>query len=134
MAHRVERIARVIREIVSDAITNRLSDPRICRMTSVTRVTVSGDLMFADVYVSVMDSEAVARKTLNGFDSARGMIQGLVARRLDTRRCPTLRFHLDLGIKKGFEIIRELDRLGAELRAREGTDAAPDVAKDEVSE
>lgn len=118
MSYRVERVAHVIRDVVSDAITNRLSDPRIHRLTSVTRVEVTPDLMYAAVFVSVMADDSVARRTMSGLHSARGLVQKLVAERLDLRRCPVLRFELDTGIKKGFEIIRELDRLQAERTAQ----------------
>lgn len=135
MSHRRERVASVIREVISDAITNRLSDPRISRFTSVTRVHVSSDLEYADVAVSVMGDEREARLTMQGLASARGAVQGLLAKRLDMRRCPLVRFELDVGIKKGFEIIRELDRLEAERRLRDerpGADAS--VAEEEAGQ
>ncbi len=119
MAHRAERMSSVIREVVSDAIANRLSDPRISRFTSVTRVMMAPDMEYADVAVSVMGTDREARRTMEGLTSARGAIQTMLAKRLDVRRCPLLRFELDVGIKKGFEIIQELDRLGAEREARE---------------
>lgn len=119
MSHRPERISSVIREVVSDAIANRLADPRISRFTSVTRVTVAPDLEYAEVSVSVMGTDREARRTMEGLNSARGAVQSMLAKRLDIRRCPTVRFELDVGLKKGFEIIRELDRLNAEREARE---------------
>lgn len=135
MSYRVERIAGVIREVVSDAIANRLSDPRVCHFTSVTRVEVTPDLEFADVYVSVMGNAAESRRTMEGLASGRGLIHSLLAKAVDLRKCPRLRFHLDEGLKKGGEIIRELDRLAAEREARTGirerpSDAEPDAGDD----
>ncbi|MFO0973603.1 MAG: 30S ribosome-binding factor RbfA [Phycisphaerae bacterium] len=130
MAYRAERMASIIREVVSDAIANHLSDPRISRFTSVTRVDLSPDLEHADVSVSVMGNEREARTTMRGLASARGAVQTLVAKRLDVRKCPSLRFKLDEGIKKGVAIVQELDRLAAERNARlspvEGPAAEPD--------
>src|SRR5258706_9804132 len=100
-SRRLEKMASVIRQIVSEAIMSRISDPRVSRFTSVTRVVVSADLSFADVHVSVMGSESDQRTTLRGLQSARGMVQTMVARDLSTRNCPTLRFHLDDSIKRG---------------------------------
>lgn len=80
MGHRLERLGSVIRGVVSDAILSRVSDPRVSRLTSITRVNVSADLKFADVYFSVMGSEVEGRTTLRGLQSARGMIQSLLAR------------------------------------------------------
>jgi ribosome-binding factor A len=120
MLHRLERMASVVRQVVGEAIMARISDPRVSRFTSVTRVEISADLAFADVHVSVMGSEADERTTLRGLGSARGMIQSLLAKQLSTRSCPTLRFHLDDSIKKGIDMVREIDRLAPK------PDAAPD--------
>lgn len=130
MAHRAERMSSVIREVVSDAIANRLSDPRISRFTSVTRVSMTSDMEYADVSVSVMGTDREARRTMEGLTSARGAIQSMLAKQLDVRRCPMLRFELDVGIKKGFEIVQELDRLGAEREAREKARAEEEGSAD----
>ena len=126
MAHRLPKLAHAVRDVVSDAIANRLSDPRIHRFTSITRVEVSPDLKYADVYVSIMGSEAEGQTTLRGLESARGAVQSRLARSLTTRQCPLLRFHLDLGIKKAIAIIRQIDELMADSPpAPVGTDGAP---------
>lgn len=113
MSHRPAKISHVVREVVSDAIANRIWDPRVSQFTSVTRVEVSDDLRIASVYVSVMGAENKAITTMKGLESARGMIQSRVARRLDIRQCPMLRFHLDTGLKTAIETIRLMDELRA---------------------
>lgn len=109
MSYRLERVAHAIRDAVSDAIAHHVSDPRVSRFTSITRVELSPDLRHAQVYVSVMGEEADGITTMKGLDSARGMIQTLLAKRLDMRQCPLLRFHLDLGLKNASKIIRQID-------------------------
>lgn len=113
MSHRIERVARLVRDVVSEALLQRVSDPRVSRFTSITRVGVAADLSFADVHFSVMGSEADQRTTLRGLISARGMIQSILAKSMSTRTCPTLRFHLDDSIKKGIATIRQLEELGS---------------------
>ena len=108
MAHRIGRLAHFVRDVVSDSIANHVWDPRVCRFTSVTRVELSPDLRYADVYLSVMGTDAESKKTMTGLESARGMIQTRLARRLDIRKCPILRFHLDVGIKVAIETFRQL--------------------------
>ncbi len=108
-SHRPERVANVIRAVVSDAIVNKLNDPRIAPLSSVTRVEVSGDLEYAKVWVSVMGEEAARRLTIAGLRSAAGLVQRLLGRRLPIRHCPRLSFHLDESIKKGAETIRLID-------------------------
>lgn len=109
MSYRLERVAHAVRDVVSEAIAGHLSDPRIHRFTSVTRVEMSRDLRLANVYVSIMGTETESRTTMKGLDSARGLIQGLLARRLDMRQCPSVRFHLDRGIKIAIETIKLID-------------------------
>lgn len=108
-SHRPQRVANVVRMVVSDAISNKLRDPRIAPLSSVTRVEVSGDLEHAKVWISVMGDSPVQRRTLAGLRSAAGLVQRLVAHELSTRHCPRLSFHLDESIKKGAETIRLID-------------------------
>lgn len=109
MSYRKARLSHVIRDVVSDAISNRLSDPRICRFTSVTRVELSPDSRYVNVHVSIMGSEAEAGKTMQGLASARGMIQSRLARELDIRQCPLLRFEHDRGFKIAMDTYRLIE-------------------------
>ena len=119
MQHRPERVASIVQRIIGEAITSRLSDPRISHLASVTRVQVSGDLAHADVYVSVMGEASQADTTLRGLESAQGRIQSMVAEALAIRQVPMLRFHLDDSIKRGDETLRLIEKSTAETRQRE---------------
>lgn len=107
--HRLEKMASTVRAIVGEAIRDKLSDPRIQPLTSVTRVELSGDLQFAKVYISVMGEGAVARRTMAGLANAAGHIQRILAQRLTTRFCPQIRFELDESIKRAAETVRIID-------------------------
>lgn len=121
--YRLDKLASEVRQVISDAIIHRLSDPRISKFASVTRVSVAADLATADVYVSVLGDEAEGRKTLAGLTHARGRIQGLLAKAIRTRQCPHIRFHLDASIKKGDETIRLIEEtVGQSEEATESTD------------
>ena len=111
MSYRSQRLAALVQRIVGDAIVNRLADPRISPLTSVTRVEVSPDLLRATAFISVMGTEAEARTTMAGLESARGLVQTRLARQLDIRQCPELRFSLDRGFKVGLQTLSELDRV-----------------------
>ncbi|MHC4062874.1 MAG: 30S ribosome-binding factor RbfA [Planctomycetota bacterium] len=108
-AYRIEKLASTIREIVGHAIATRLKDPRISPLASVTRVEVSGDLMVARVYVSVLGEAGKGRATLGGLNHAVGHVQRLVAKQLPIRRCPEIRFVLDESLKKAAETMRLID-------------------------
>ncbi len=113
-SHRPERVANVVREVVSEAIAAKLSDPRIAPLSSVTRVEMSADLEHARVWVSVMGEEAVQRRTMAGLQSAAGLVQRMVARELPLRTVPRISFHLDQSIKRAAETIRLINEAMAE--------------------
>lgn len=142
-SRRVQKAAAAIREVVSLAILADLKDPRIENVT-VTYVEVSPDMRHAKVHVSVMGDDVQQRKSLHGLQHAAGYLQTKVAKRIDTRYTPKLKFMLDQGIKKSIEIERILsavlpaaDRAAAdELPDAELADAGPADAgpADESSE
>lgn len=96
--YRKEKLARVVREVVCEAIAHKLHDPRIDPMTTITRVEMTGDLLIAKVYLSVHGGDAVVRRTLKGIQHATGFLQRQVAQALQIRHCPTLRFDIDHGV------------------------------------
>jgi ribosome-binding factor A len=98
-AFRKEKVARVIQEVVGDAIAHRLNDPRVSPLTTVTRVNVSSDLLSAKVYLTIHGSEVEERQTLRAVQHASGFVQRLVARELTMRHCPDVRFEIDEAAK-----------------------------------
>lgn len=122
--HRVARVAEVIREVASETILFKISDPRV-RNVTVTRVEVSADLQHAKVHVSVMGTPARQKKALAGLQSAAGFVQAQLGDRMRTRYTPTLRFLLDNGIKQSVEISRLIN---------EALGKAPDAADAELSD
>ena len=104
-SRRTARVASVIREVVSTAILFELRDPRIENVT-VTRVEVSGDIQHAKVYVSVMSDEKAQTLCMHGLTSSAGYLQSKLADRIKSRYTPQLRFVLDEGVKKSFEVSR----------------------------
>jgi ribosome-binding factor A len=109
-SRRVLKAAEAIREVVGMAILADLKDPRIDGVT-VTRVEVTPDMREAKVYVSIMGSEAAQRTCLHGLQSAAGFLQQKIAKRIDTRYTPRLRFELDMGVKRSIAISRMLDEV-----------------------
>jgi ribosome-binding factor A len=106
-------MASVVREIASDVIANHLQDPRICPMTSITRVEVSGDLQHARIHVSVMGSESDQRRTLAGLNHARAHVQRAVAAGISARQCPHISFELDQSLKKAAAILKIIEENAA---------------------
>jgi ribosome-binding factor A len=107
-----------LRTVISDAIQHRLSDPRIERLTSVTRVEVSPDLATARVYVSVMGNEVRRKLCMEALEHAAGRLRALLARRTTLRRVARLEFCLDNSVQRAFETVQMIDAAMAELGQR----------------
>jgi ribosome-binding factor A len=105
---RMRRVNEVLREVLGDAISTELEDPRIGFVT-VTAVDTSPDLRSARVYVSVLGDEEDREGTLKGLQAAHGVLQAQVARQTRMKRTPTLTFHYDDTPEKGVRISRLLD-------------------------
>ena len=96
----MRRVDEAIREVIGDALSVDLKDPRVGFVT-VTDVRTSPDLRHARVYVSVLgrrgasSSEAEREASLDGLRSAHGFLQGKIARQLRLKRTPTLEFAYD---------------------------------------
>ncbi len=121
-SRRVLKAAEAIREVVSMAILTELRDPRISDVT-VTYVEVSPDMRHAKVHVSIMGDEAKQNLSLRGLQNASGFLQQKIARRIDTRYTPRLRFVLDQGVKHSLEVSRILSEV-----------IPPDTTEDEPDE
>lgn len=115
MSRRTERLASQIRQLVADLIQNRLSDPRIPPITSITRVEVSSDLTLARVYVSVFARDGLKGPCIDALQSSAGMMRRQLGRELRIRRIPTLEFRLDESLQRGFQTVQEIDEVMREL-------------------
>src|ERR1700740_2658965 len=105
---RMRRVDEAVREVLSDAISKDLLDPRVGFVT-VTGVKTSPDLRHARVYVSVFGDEQVRADTLAGLRSAHGFLQGRIAEELTLKHTPELTFEYDNSIDRGMRITQLLD-------------------------
>jgi ribosome-binding factor A len=109
---RTERVGRLIQEKIGALIVEgKIKDPRVNPFLSITRVSVSKDLAWAEVYVSTFKSEGALARGVEGLRSAAGFIQAHLASLMRIRQTPKLRFHEDMSIKEGFEIIQKIEDL-----------------------
>src|SRR5712692_4886987 len=129
-AHRLARVAEVIREVASETILFELRDPRVKGVT-VTRTEVSGDLQHAKVYVSVMGTASEQQLCLHGLRHAAGFIQSKLASRLKTRFTPVINFVLDQGVKKSIEVSRLINEALGQSAPKVDAEPADGTAKEE---
>jgi ribosome-binding factor A len=112
--YRTERIGHLIQEKISALILNgSIKDPRVNSFLSITRVNVSRDLSYADVYVSNISGRPGIAKGTAGLQSAASFIQARLAGEMHIRKTPRLRFHEDSSIREGFDMIKKIEELNA---------------------
>jgi ribosome-binding factor A len=109
MTDRMRRVNEALREVLSEGIGD-LKDPRIGFVT-VTGVKASRDLRHATVYISVLGSETKRAATLDGLESAHGVLQGRVNQELRLKRTPQLVFEYDPTVERGVRLSRLIDEL-----------------------
>ena len=109
---RTERVGRLIQEKIGAFIVEgKIKDPRVNPFLSVSRVQVSRDFSWAEVYISTFRPETNLARGVLGLQSAAGFIQSLLAKEMRIRQTPRLRFHEDLSIREGFEMIKKIEYL-----------------------
>jgi ribosome-binding factor A len=112
---RIERLGRLIQEQIGVLIVEgRIKDPRVNSFLSITRVQVSRDLAWAEVFVSGLKSGAGLARGVEGLQSAAGFIQAQLAKVMRIRKTPRLRFHQDSGVREGFEMVKKIESLSPE--------------------
>ena len=115
MEYRTVRLGQLIQEKAGALIVEgKVKDPRVNAFLSITRVEVSKDLVWADVFVSTFKPESGLEKGVAGLQSAAGFIQAKIAETARLRQTPRLRFHADAGIRGEFEMVRTIDGLFAD--------------------
>ncbi|SDB58950.1 MULTISPECIES: 30S ribosome-binding factor RbfA [unclassified Butyrivibrio] len=120
------RINGEVQKVISEAIRYS-KDPRISPMTSVMDVEVAPDLKTCKVWVSVMGNDEDRLRTEEGLKSAAGYIRSTVAKELNMRYTPELRFIMDDSIEYAINMSKKIDEVAAK-------DAAAKAARGEVDE
>ena len=113
--------AEVLREL-SEIIRTGIKDPRIHPMTSVVSVEVTPDLKYCRAYISVLGNEDAAKATIEGLKSAEGYVRRELARRINLRNTPELKFILDQSIEYGVNMSRLIDEVTKDLHHEETQD------------
>ena len=103
------RINGEVQKELSTIIRNEIKDPRIHPLTSVVTVEVAPDLKTCKAYISVLGDQEAQEKTLEGLNSAVGYIRRQLAKNLNLRNTPEIRFIMDQSIEYGVNMSKKID-------------------------
>ncbi len=98
---RLSQISEEMRRVISDIVQNKIKDPRIPSITSISHVEVTNDLSYADCYVSVLGDNHNKEDVLEALEQAKGYIKILIGERMRLRSMPEFRFKIDESIERG---------------------------------
>ena len=109
------RINMEVQRELSEIIRGGLKDPRIHPMTTVVSVEVTPDLKYCKAYISVLGDEESGKDTIKGLKSAEGYIRRELARRINLRNTPEMKFILDQCIEYGVAMSHLIDEVTKDL-------------------
>lgn len=109
--YRKERVSQVIHEKISSLILEgKIKDNRVNSFLSITKVDVSNDFSYADVFVSDVRGKNIEKGT-EGLQHAAGFIQSQLGKLMHIRKIPHLRFHADTSVGESFDLIKKIEEL-----------------------
>ena len=104
------RINTEVQRELSNILRGGIKDPRVAPMTSVVAVEVAPDLKTCKAYISVLGDAKAQEDTIKGLQSAEGYIRRELARTINMRNTPEIRFIMDQSIEYGVNKIDEMTR------------------------
>ena len=113
------RVNREVQRELSNIIRGGIKDPRVAPMTSVVAVEVAPDLKTCKAYISVLGDEKAQEDTIKGLQSAEGYIRRELARKLNMRNTPEIKFVMDQSIAYGVAMSKMIDDVTRDLKEEE---------------
>lgn len=113
------RVNNEVLRVLAEIIRAEIKDPRINPMTSVVAVEVSPDLKNCKAWISVLGDEASQADTLAGLKSAEGYIRNRLAKTVNLRNTPEIKFIMDQSIAYGVNMSRKIDEVNSAIPDRE---------------
>ena len=121
MTRRTERLNHLLRQEITDLLQREAKDPRLSAMVSVTRVSVSSDLRYAKVFISVLGTEEEKKGVLAGLHAASGFLRRELSGRLSIRYTPELSFFYDDTMEQAGRVIQLIDEVRSSETGTQGT-------------
>jgi ribosome-binding factor A len=92
--NRMDRVARELRAVLTEALHEGLKDPRVGPVT-LTDIRVSPDLRHANIKFVPLGGDGTGVRIAEGLNAAAGFLQRRVSKRVRFKYLPVLRFEVD---------------------------------------
>ena len=110
-SNRMGRISDQLKQELALLIQNEMRDPRL-GMISVLDVKVAKDLAHADVFITVLNAKP--EEAVDALNNAGGYLRSLLAKNLNLRSTPRLRFVFDESVERGRRLSSLIDEAVAQ--------------------
>lgn len=120
------RVNGEVHRVLAEIIRSEIKDPRINPMTSVVAVEVAPDLKTCKAWISVLGNEDSQNDTIAGLKSAEGYIRSLLAKKINLRNTPEIKFILDQSIAYGVSMSKKIDDINRADAERHVNDSGDD--------
>lgn len=120
---RTDRVAEQLQQELALLVQREINDPRL-GMVTISSVTVSRDLGYADVYFTLLGSDDAEKvqENLAILKQAGGFLRSRIARVMSLRHVPELRFHYDESVARGHSLSALINEAVESDRRRHGGD------------
>lgn len=114
---RLAGIEKEILRVVSKVLLEEIKNPKISGIVSVTKVSVTEDLKYADTYFSILPPINEIEKTvsqeevLENLNQIKGFLRKRIAEEVEIRYVPEIRVKIDNSIENAIKITKLLNDL-----------------------
>lgn len=110
--YKINRVTSDIKLCLSELL-REVKDPRVSKLLSIVKVNVSGDMSYADIYVSAIEGSEKTAESVKALNkSAAGFLRRELGARMSLRKVPKLQFIADNSIENSAHISKIIESLG----------------------
>ncbi len=110
--YKINRVTSDIKLCLSELL-REVKDPRVSKLLSIVKVNVSGDMSYADIYVSAIEGSEKTAESVKALNkSAAGFLRRELGARMSLRKVPNLKFIADNSIENSAHISKIIESLG----------------------
>jgi len=119
-----QRLARINDELMKECanVIRQLKDPRIPALVSVLRTETTRDLSLCKVYLTMYGTDEEKAACFEAILGAAGFIRTEIARRMNLRQTPELKFIPDDSIERGQNLIQLINKVNETEQRQAGDD------------
>jgi len=105
LSKRSEQLEKSLKREINNIIYRKINDPRI-KFVTITRIKVSSDLKYADIFVTIFNDEFQQKNTLKGLKNATKFIRGELGKNIKLRYVPNIEFKIDEDLEHQYRLLK----------------------------